>query len=171
MRTCIISSEGKTYDENTEFASYSVQKTDGSRILILQFIRGRGDEQFVLISLTKNTSTVFATSTGAAATPATTEEEFKSTYNIASESKVSQLLREEGVAYALNIVPKQYLEPILHNFETISTIRAAGASKALATLCEPVKKLTGIEINPVELALQVSERIGDIKSQNRCNMM
>jgi hypothetical protein len=154
MKECVVSQDGKEYDENTEFVSYSLQKKNGSRIVILQFVRGRGDEQFALVSLTQNSSNIFTITNNAQ----TAEKEYQGSYNIAMESDVKTTLEEEGVAYALNILPKDNLEAILHAFEGVNVVRAAGIVRALSIVCEPVKKLTGVEINPVELTLQVAER-------------
>jgi hypothetical protein len=151
MRKCVISEENKEYDEESEFASYVLQKKDYSRSLIFQFVRGKGDEQFNIVNLTLQNSTPLA------ATSIATKQEFFPSCAIATRKQVEDLIAEEGSAYALNIVPKAHLEVIISTFEAIGIIQSSNAAKAFNTLCEPVKKMTGIEINPVELACHLAQ--------------
>lgn len=168
LRRCVLSVDGKNYNTDTQFVSYSVQRNDGSRFLVLQYQR-EGDELFSVIKLDSPIQNV---GLFGAIPPAVgnTEKEYKFKCNISSEEEVIHLLTQEGVYFHMNIVGKNYLERVLSIFEFSEAIRSSGLAQALNVLCDPVRKLTKIEINPVELTLSVAEGIGGKKAAGRCSL-
>lgn len=153
---------GKEYNEESEFASYTVQKKDNNRALVLQFIRGRGDEEFAIVNLTPSNSFSFFEQ----------NTEYQSFYKIASEDEVIALLLESKGAFAMNIVDKIYLERSINLLQVSLTIREFGVVKAFGKLTEGMKNLTGIEFNPAEIFAQTIEKITEKKVQGRgCSLL
>lgn len=152
---------GREYNAETEFASYTIQKGDGSRVVALQFVRGRGDEQFAIVSLARTVTTAFAGAVAAVA------QEFQPSYKVASQAEIVGLIQESHGAFAMNIVDKRHLEKAITLFETASLIRDCGPVQAFGKLTQGFKGLTGIEINPAELIAQVADKVGHKKVDGR----
>ncbi len=158
MRRCVTTAE-KEYNEETEFACYTVEKANGARSYILQFVRGRGDEQFFRYSLEDT------------AAPGAGERDFRRRTRIMNFDGVQDYLAEEGAHYALNIVSKGYLERSISIFEGVDMIRSSGLAQALENLCRPFVQLTGVNFNAVDLLLQLPERIAGKTVEGRCNIL
>lgn len=155
MRRC-VSSEGREYNEVEQFCSYTVEKRDGSRSYIVQFVRGAGDEQFFRYFLDDS------------AGPGAGERIFTRRKRTINRDDVVECLAEEGTRHALHVVPKTHLEAIITSFEVTDTIRASGLSQALNTLCQPLVAATGVDFNPIELLLKGGEKIAGKIVEDRC---
>lgn len=156
------------YDPEREFVTYTVQNRgeDQSRFLVMQYqTDNRLPEQFVLVRLALmqmpevNQNTLF---------PHDENQQYQHTYNIVSREEMIEILQRDGSAHHQNLVPIEYLSRVRNIFETTGIIREGGTVRALNFLCQPVRELTGLEINPVELALLVVERIAEKKAEARC---
>lgn len=163
MRKC-ISRENREYNEQEQFVSYTLEKRNGARSYIVQFVRGEGEEQFFRYSLEDS------------AGPGAGEREFSRRKRIMNREDVEGYLAEEGTRYALNIVPKRTntlnnLDVIISSFESVDAIRATGLSQALAGFCRPFIEATGINLNPVELTLEFFEGMASKKVEGRCAIL
>lgn len=157
MRKCILSN--KEYDSQNQFASYTVEEQDGKRSYIVQFVRGEGEEQFFRYFLEDPSG------------PGLGERAFVRRKRTINENDVVECLAKDGTRSALNIVPKDHLEAIINSFDAIDTVRELGMARALNIFCKPFKDLTGIDINPVEISLQLTEKVSGKKVEGRCLLL
>ena len=154
-RKC-ISTEEKKYDEENFFCTYTVEKSDGSRSYVLQFVRGEGGEQFIHYFLDDS------------ADSKKDVRVFNRKKRTTDRESIVLLLAEAGTHHGLNITPKKYLERVINLLDASGMISESGPSQAFSVLVEPIKKLTGIEVNPAKLISTLVDMAAVKKAENRC---
>ena len=171
LRRILPLDRGVEYDSESEFVTYTVEsRDDHSRFIVMQWQdEDRTPEKFALINLAlvlpvpQGNSNILFQPGG--------DRGYNRIYSIIERADVIGRLQEERTAYHVSIVQIEYLNRVRNIFETVGIIRANGFVQALNCFSDPILRLTGININPIELTASVIERIGEKKAENQCSII
>lgn len=189
MRNCILSENKLQYDSERSYVVYSIQKIkDASRFLVLQYA-DQAEEKFLLIDLqlsigpglfdelnkaqvSDNKSPNSEEKAQVSSSKSSNSEEkellFKVNKRIINRNDLIILLGKEANRYNMTIVDKKFLGPSLTMFDISSLIRGYGFMSTFNSLVKPLSERIGVDINPVELLLDLSDRIAEKKIEGRC---
>ncbi len=147
MRESIFVSE-RNYNEKTEFLIYSLQKIDGSRVVVLQFTDEKS-EKFILTDL-------IIKSRGYCSGPiiAMPPLEFNLSPSLSTAEAILKFFNEQCVFYSVDVISKNHLNAVLSILDGFKKIKFSNSISGFDSLSASLKGLTGVEINPTEFPLK-----------------